>query len=99
MCLIGHECSFPSDGQNNTDAGSGSASGYPDVIGLTFISNYEAWGDPSLKQEWNGFEVQVRQLMPRPLEWTQNAGTVRNNLFVGDISRIAQMLQDRSRSR
>jgi len=50
-------------------------------------------GDPSLKQEWQEFEIRARQLMALPLERARNAGIVRNDLSVDDIVRIAQMLQ------
>jgi AcrR family transcriptional regulator len=49
--------------------------------------------DPSLKREWHEFEVRARQLMALPLERARNAGIVRDDLSVDDISRIAQMLQ------
>jgi len=50
-------------------------------------------GDPSLKQEWQEFEIRARQLMALPLERARNAGIVRDDLSVDDIGRIAQMLQ------
>jgi len=50
-------------------------------------------GDPSLKQEWQEFEVRARQLMALPLKRARNAGIVRDDLSVDDIGRIAQMLQ------
>jgi AcrR family transcriptional regulator len=50
-------------------------------------------GDPSLKQEWQEFEIRARQLMALPLERARNAGVVRDDLSVDDIGRIAQMLQ------
>jgi AcrR family transcriptional regulator len=50
-------------------------------------------GDPLLKQEWQEFEIQARQLLALPLERAQNAGIVRGDLSVDDIVRIAQMLQ------
>jgi len=50
-------------------------------------------GDPSLKQEWQELEVRARQLMALPLERARDAGIVRSDLSVDDISRIAQMLQ------
>ena len=49
--------------------------------------------DPSLKQEWQEFEIRARQLMALPLERAQDAGIVRDDLSVDDIGRIAQMLQ------
>lgn len=50
-------------------------------------------GDPTLKQEWHEFEIRARQLLALPLERARDAGIVRDDLSVDDISRIAQMLQ------
>ena len=49
--------------------------------------------DPSLKQEWQEFEIRARKQMAQPLERGRKAGIVRDDLSVDDVSRIAQMLQ------
>ena len=49
--------------------------------------------DPSLKKEWHEFEMRARQILAQPLERARNAGIVRDDFSVDDLSRIAQMLQ------